>query len=47
MIPLPYLSFVQCEQVKFRPREKVKMKVSHAAVDVGTVNGRRGKGRQA
>ena len=29
MIPLSHLSFVQCEQVKFRPKKKVKIKTSH------------------
>ena len=34
MIPL---SFVQCEQIKFRPNKKVKIKISHSVVAVGTV----------
>ena len=34
---LSHLSFVQCEQVKLRPKKKVKIKVSHSAVTVGTV----------
>ena len=34
MIPLSHLSFVQCEQVKFRPKKKVKIKVSHSIVAV-------------
>ena len=38
MIPLSYLSFVQCEQVKFRPKKKVKITVSHRVVAVGTVD---------
>ena len=37
MIPLSHLSFVQCEQVKFRSKKKVKIKVSHSVVAVGTV----------
>ena len=35
MIPLSHLSFVQCDQVKFRPKKKVKIKVSHSVVAVG------------
>ena len=37
MIPLSHMSFVQCEQVKFRPKTKVKIKISHSVVAVGTV----------
>ena len=37
MIPLSHLSFVQCEQVKLQPKKKVKIKVSHSVVVVGTV----------
>ena len=37
MIPMSHLSFVQCEQVKFQPKKKVKMKVSHSVVAVGMV----------
>ena len=37
MIPMSYLSFVQCEQIKFRPKKNVKMKVSHSVVAVGIV----------
>ena len=42
----------ECEQVKFRPKKKAKIKVSHSVVAVGTVWGwGRGvgevKGRQA
>ena len=33
------LSFVQCEQVKFRPKKNVKTKVSHSVVAVGMVAG--------
>ena len=40
---LSLLSFVQCEQVKFRPKKKVKIKVSRSAVAIGTV----GWGREA
>ena len=34
MIPLSHLSFVQCEQVKSRPKKKVKIKVPHTVVAV-------------
>ena len=34
MIPMSHLSFVQCEQIKFRPKKNVKMKVSHSVVAV-------------
>ena len=34
MIPLSYLSFVQCRQDKFRPKKKVKIKVFHSVVMV-------------
>ena len=37
MIPMSHLSFVQCEQMKFRPKKNVKMKVSHSVVAVGIV----------
>ena len=37
MIPLSHLSFVQCEQVKFRPKNRVEIKVSRSVVAVGTV----------
>ena len=37
MIPMSYLSFVQYEQLKFRPKKNVKMKVSHSVVAVGIV----------
>ena len=37
MIPFFHLSFVQCEQVKFRPKKNVKIKVCHNVVAVGTV----------
>ena len=39
MIPMSHLSFVQCEQIKFRPKKNVKMKVSHSVVVVGIVAG--------
>ena len=32
---LSHLSFVQCEQVKFRHKKKLKIKVSHSVVAVG------------
>ena len=41
MIPMSHLSFVQCEQIKFRPKKTVKMKVSHSVVAVGIVAGER------
>ena len=37
MISLSHLSFVQCEQVKFRPKKRVKIEVDHSAVAIGTV----------
>ena len=37
MIPLSHLSFVQCEQVKFPPKKKVKIKVSRSIVAVGAM----------
>ena len=42
MIPMSHLSFVQCEQIKFRPKKNVKMKVSHSVVAVGIGAGGRG-----
>ena len=39
MIPTSHLSFVQCEQTKFRPKKNVKMKVSHSVMTVGIVGG--------
>ena len=45
MIPRSHLSFVQCEQIKFRPKKNVKMKVSHSVVAVGIVAGGRGGAR--
>ena len=42
MMPMSHLSFVQCEQIKFRPKKNVRMKVSHSVVAVGIVG--RGKG---
>ena len=44
MIPLSHLSFVKCEQIKFRPKKKFKIKVSHSVVAVGTVCVWRGEG---
>ena len=35
MIPMSHLSFVQCEQLKFRPKKNDKMKVYHIVVAVG------------
>ena len=32
MVPLSHLSFVLCEQVKFRPKNKVKIKASISEV---------------
>ena len=46
MIPMPHFSFVQCEQIKFRPKKNVKMKVSHSVVAVGIVAGERGSAGQ-
>ena len=43
MIPMSHLSFVQCEQIKFRPKKNVKMKVSHSVVAVGIMAGERGE----
>ena len=37
MIPMSHLSFVQCKQIKFRPKKNVKMKVSRSVVAVGIV----------
>ena len=39
MIPMSHLSFVQCEQIKFRPKKNVKMKVSQSVVAVAIVAG--------
>ena len=55
MVPLSHLSFVLCEQVKYRPKKKVKIKASHSVVAVETVcvwwvaggGGGGGRGRQA
>ena len=44
MIPMSYLSFVQCEQLKFRPKKNDKMKVYHGVVAVGIVGGGGGRG---
>ena len=35
MIPLSHLSSVQCEQVKFRPSKKVRIKVTHSVEAAG------------
>ena len=37
MIHMSHLSFVQCEQIKFRPKKNVKVKVFHSAAAVGIV----------
>ena len=39
MIPMSHLSLLQCEQIKFRPKKNVKMKVSHSVVAIGIVAG--------
>ena len=44
MIPMSHLSVVQCEQIKFRPKKNVKMKVFHSVVAVGIVAGGGGGG---
>ena len=36
---MSHLSFAQCEQIKFRPKKNVKMKVYHSVVAVGIVAG--------
>ena len=46
MSPLSHLSFVQCEQVKFRPKKNVKIKVFHSVVAVWTVVEGRERGRE-
>ena len=45
MIPMSHLSFVQCEEIKFRPNKNVKKKVSHSVVAVGIVAGGKGGAR--
>ena len=35
MIPMSHLSFVQCEQLKFRPKKNDVMKVLHSVVGRG------------
>ena len=47
MIPLSHLSFVQCEQVKFRPKKNVKIKVSRRDCGGGAGAGRGIEGREA
>ena len=44
MIHMSHLSFVQCEQIKFRSKKNVKMKVSHSVVAAWIVEGMRGGG---
>ena len=46
MIPMSHMSFVQCEQIKFRPKTNVMMKVSHSVVTVGIVAGEGGSAGQ-
>ena len=46
MMPMSHLSFVQCEQIKFRPKKNVRMKVSHSVVAVGIVGRGKGVGAQ-
>ena len=46
MRSLSHLSFLQCEQVNFRPKKTVKIKLSHSVVAVGTAGVGVGKGRQ-
>ena len=45
MIPMSHMSFVQCEQIKFRLKKNVKLKVSHSVEAVGIVAGGRGVAR--
>ena len=46
MIPMSHFLFVQCEQIKFRPKKNVTIKVSHSVVAIGIVaGGRVGRGR--
>ena len=40
---LSHLSFVQCKQVKFRPKKKIKIKVFHSVVAVGCEGKRAGE----
>ena len=42
MIPMSHMSFVQCEQIKFRLKKNVKTKASHSVVAVGIVAGKEG-----
>ena len=44
MIIMSHLSSVQCVQIKFRPKKKVKIKVSHSVVAVETGVGMEGEG---
>ena len=39
MIPMSFLSFVQCDQLKFRPKKNDKIKVYHDVVAVWVVGG--------
>ena len=45
MISMSHLSFVQCEQLKFRPKKIDKIKVYHGVVAVGIVGVGGGAGR--
>ena len=45
MTPLSHLSLVQCDQVKFRPKKMVKIKVCHSVMAVGTVGKGVGRGQ--
>ena len=49
MIPMSHLSSVQCVQIKFRPKKKFKIKVSHSVVaaETGEGGGGHGGGREA
>ena len=42
---MSHMSFVQCDQIKFRLKKNVKMKLSHSVVAVGIVAGGRGVAR--
>ena len=44
MIPMSHLSFVQCEQLKFRPKKIDKMKIYHGVVAVEIVGGGKWEG---
>ena len=46
MIPMSHLSSVQCVQIKFRPKKKFKIKVSHSVVAAETGEGGGGARRR-